>query len=185
MKRLKMKNMRALAILPFMAAASLTAAGCVPKSQGPVPPPMSQRAPAAAPMPPITAAPQNWIDAPATPGDWGYRSTPGGSQALFGGKTHPLFILECSRAASRINLMWVEEFEGQVPMRILTETQDRVLPATTDGEDFPSLVAQLSARDPLLDAMAISRGRFAVEVDGVTLYLPSWPEVSRVIEDCR
>jgi hypothetical protein len=34
--------------------------------------------------------------------------------------------------------------------------------------------------------MAYSRGRFAVEINGLpTLYLPSWAEVGRVIEDCR
>jgi hypothetical protein len=34
--------------------------------------------------------------------------------------------------------------------------------------------------------MALSKGRFAVEVDGeAPLYLPSYAEVSRVIEDCR
>ncbi len=44
----------------------------------------------------------------------------------------------------------------------------------------------LNPRDPLLDAMAITRGRFAVEVEGETpLYLPAWAEVTRVIEDCR
>ena len=43
-----------------------------------------------------------------------------------------------------------------------------------------------ASRDPLLDAMAFSRGHFAVEVAGVAaVYAPSWPEVSRVIEDCR
>jgi hypothetical protein len=44
----------------------------------------------------------------------------------------------------------------------------------------------LPARDPLLDAIAFSRGRFAVAVPGEpTLYVPSWTEISRVIEDCR
>ena len=39
---------------------------------------------------------------------------------------------------------------------------------------------------PLLDAMAITRGRFAVEVEGEPgLYVPAWAEVTRVIEDCR
>jgi hypothetical protein len=48
------------------------------------------------------------------------------------------------------------------------------------------LVVVLTARDPLLDAMAFSRGRFALEAAGLeTLYLPAWPELSRVIEDCR
>jgi len=187
-KRLNVKKMRALAILPIMAAASLTAAGCVPKPRGPVPPPpMSQPAPAAVPMPPIAPAPQNWMDIPATPGDWGYRATPGGSQALFGAEgTEAQFMLQCTRAAGQIALVRIHEAAGPVPMRILTETQDRVLTATPDGGDLPTVSAQLPARDPLLDAMAISKGRFAVEVTGMqTLYLPSWPEVSRVIEDCR
>jgi hypothetical protein len=42
------------------------------------------------------------------------------------------------------------------------------------------------AQDPLLDAMAFSKGRFAVESAGLaTLYVPPYPEVTRVIEDCR
>ena len=46
--------------------------------------------------------------------------------------------------------------------------------------------ASVPARDPLLDAMAFSRGRFAVEVSGgPTLVVPAYPEVTRVIEDCR
>ena len=51
----------------------------------------------------------------------------------------------------------------------------------------PGMVtAELPARDPALDAIAFSRGRFALETAGLaTLYLPSWPEISRVVEDCR
>ncbi|WP_159983748.1 hypothetical protein [Novosphingobium sp. 18050] len=44
----------------------------------------------------------------------------------------------------------------------------------------------LPARDKVLDAMAFSRGRFAISAPGEsTLYIPSWAEVARVIEDCR
>ena len=51
----------------------------------------------------------------------------------------------------------------------------------------PQIVAaDLEPSDTLLDAMAITKGRFSVEVEGTdTLYLPAWVEVSRVIEDCR
>jgi hypothetical protein len=50
----------------------------------------------------------------------------------------------------------------------------------------PVIAATLTARDALLDAMAFSRGRFAIETQSLpTLYVPSWPEVSKVIEDCR
>ncbi len=95
-------------------------------------------------------------------------------------------MLQCTRASGQIALVRIHEASGPVPMRILTETQDRVLTATPAGSPLPTVFAQLPARDSLLDAMAISRGRFAVEVSGMqTLYLPAWPEVSRVIEDCR
>ena len=48
------------------------------------------------------------------------------------------------------------------------------------------IAVRMAARDPLLDAIAFSRGRFSLEVAGLApLYLPSWPELSRVIEDCR
>ena len=42
------------------------------------------------------------------------------------------------------------------------------------------------AYDPLLDAIAFSRGRFTVESEsGAMLVLPAWPEPARVVEDCR
>jgi len=48
------------------------------------------------------------------------------------------------------------------------------------------IALRLQPRDPLLDQIAFSRGRFTIEVAGQPpLYLPSWPEISRVIEDCR
>ncbi|OGS58641.1 MAG: hypothetical protein A3J40_10805 [Erythrobacter sp. RIFCSPHIGHO2_12_FULL_63_10] len=176
---------------PLIACATLLLAACVPARPEPVPPPVSGPAPAPAPASvpaPVIAPPSaNWIDAPATPGDWGYRATPGGSQALFGlGETEAEFMIECNRAAGRITLVRVDEASGPVPMQILTQTQSKILTATPDGGDLPTVSAQLSARDPLLDAMAISKGRFAVEVSGMqTLYLPAWAEVTRVIEDCR
>ncbi|MGE5953581.1 MAG: hypothetical protein ACM308_08200 [Qipengyuania vulgaris] len=44
----------------------------------------------------------------------------------------------------------------------------------------------MAPKSPLLDAMALTKGRFAVETPGLpTLYLPAWAEVTRVIEDCR
>ena len=71
-------------------------------------------------------------------------------------------------------------------MRMYTEARDASLSAQPQAGTVPMVVAALPARDPLLDAIAFSRGRFAVEVAGLqTLYLPSWPEITRVIEDCR
>jgi len=70
-------------------------------------------------------------------------------------------------------------------MTIRTEFASRAL-AGTAGAGDPELRTTLTPRDPLLDAMAFSKGRFAVEAPGAApLYVPSWPEVTRVIEDCR
>jgi hypothetical protein len=71
-------------------------------------------------------------------------------------------------------------------MRVLTEFQDRALDAMPARSDPPTIAARIPTHDPLLDAMAFSKGRFAVEIGGLpTLYAPSWAEVTRVIEDCR
>ncbi len=46
--------------------------------------------------------------------------------------------------------------------------------------------AALGAYDTLLDAMASSRGRIGFATSGVAaLVVPPWPEIARVIEDCR
>lgn len=68
-------------------------------------------------------------------------------------------------------------------MIIRTETAERTQPARLSG----MLVrARLDPRDPLLDAIAFSKGRFAVEATGVpALYIPPYPEITRAIEDCR
>jgi hypothetical protein len=69
---------------------------------------------------------------------------------------------------------------------VLTEFESRSLDAIPARSDPASIVARLPAQDPLLDAMAFSKGRFALEVAGLqTLYVPSWAEITRVIEDCR
>ena len=48
------------------------------------------------------------------------------------------------------------------------------------------LTAEFGAFDPLLDAIAFSRGRVAFSVGSApALVVPSWSELSRVIEDCR
>jgi hypothetical protein len=57
------------------------------------------------------------------------------------------------------------------------------VPAERQGTNA---VAALSPRDTLLDWMAFSRGRFMVQSSGApTLYVPAWPELARVVEDCR
>ena len=94
--------------------------------------------------------------------------------------------MECDRAQQRISLMRHGQANGQTALTIRTETASRNLTAQPVAGAQPMLVASLSSGDPLLDAMALTKGRFAVETAGLpTLYIPAWGEVTRVIEDCR
>ena len=179
-------------IRPAAALACFGLACCVPPAPEPTPAPpqrqtvdvpvVTQANPPARVVPP----PTNWIDAPQTPGDWRYARVDGGSLARFGAGADPVFGLGCMASSRRVVLLrYGMSSAVDVPMVIRTETTDRALSAKP-ANDGQGVSAALPAGDPLLDAMAFSRGRFAVETQGAApLYLPSWPEVSRVIEDCR
>jgi hypothetical protein len=123
------------------------------------------------------------MDAPLTPGDWSYRS----GMATFGDPgAQPRLVLRCDRPGGAVEIIRAGSAVAALPMGVLTEFQARSLDAVPARSDPASIVAQVPAHDPLLDAMALSKGRFAIEIAGLqTLYLPSYPEVTRVIEDCR
>lgn len=127
------------------------------------------------------------MDAPQTPGDWFYRAQANGGLAWFGDQgSEARFALRCDRAARSIALVRTAQAAGPTTMTIRSETATRTVAATPARGELPALEARLAASDPLLDAIAFSKGRFAVEVPGApTLYMPSWAEVTRVIEDCR
>lgn len=171
-----------------VALACLAVACCSPPAPEPTPAPPAAR-PAATAVPastPLAPSPADWIDAAQTPGDWSYRPVSGGSLAQFGMRGKPVLGLGCMATSRRVALIRYDTQSARdVPMIVRTETADRTLTAkpSQDGNDVSTA---LQARDPLLDAMALSKGRFAVEVSGAqALYVPSWPEVTRVIEDCR
>ncbi|KHK92052.1 hypothetical protein LK12_14125 [Novosphingobium malaysiense] len=170
--------------LTALSTAMLLAA-CVPQPPAPSPSPVRSQAPRPAPTP--TPAPQpvepttDWRDMAATPGDWTWGRTATGSQATFAGG---LFSMRCNEARQTVTLLRASNEAGaQVPMSISTTEGTRALVAIP----VPGGIAvSLDARDSLLDAMAFSRGRFAVEAAGsAPLYIPSWTEISRIIEDCR
>lgn len=123
---------------------------------------------------------------PQTPGDWRYSAAATGSIARFGeSASEPLFAIECDRRGRMITLVRTGTFPTDAPVTVHTTTGSRALSAAPAG-DGRSLRAALSPSDPTLDAMAFSRGRFAFEVTGApTLHIPSWPEITRVVEDCR
>ena len=172
-------------------SSAMLAAGCVPapdSTPAPTPAPVQTTPPPApAPSPMPAPAPENWMDAPRTPGNWSYRSTSGGSMALYGeAQTDARFSLRCDSSSRSVTLMRAGNASSTVSMRILTETAQRTINAQPTSGELPYISATVPARDPLLDAIALTKGRFAVETSGMsTLYLPAWAEVTRVIEDCR
>jgi hypothetical protein len=119
------------------------------------------------------------------PGTWTYRAITGGSEADFVDAAATVrMILRCDRAARTVSIIrtgvpaaaptlsvWTTSLSKSVPSRYL---------ATKD------LVADVAAGDPLLDAVAFSRGRLATAAEGAPLVaVPTWSELARVIEDCR
>lgn len=122
---------------------------------------------------------KDWRDAPQTSGDWVYA----GHTARFVSAEGTLFAMTCNRAAGSMTLSRAGSANASLPMTIVTTSEVRTV-AVVQGAG--GVQATLAVNDPLLDAMAFSRGRFAVETSGISaLYLPAWAEVGRVIEDCR
>ncbi len=145
--------------------------------QGPphLPPP-----PPPAPAPAVVA---NWRDTPATPGTWNWRNTGGVSRADYAGG---LLALSCDRANGMVVIALQGPATGPVPFTVHTTSQRRVLTALPYAGPPAMVAASLAAHDDLLDALVFSRGRIAVEAAGIApVYAPSWPEIGRVIEDCR
>lgn len=168
-------------------AALVSVAGCVsaPPPQPPAPPPKPVPPPPPAPAP-LSA---NWEDWPATPGDWVIKQDEKGSVALFGMPgTDAQFLIRCISATKRIYLSRAGSLpEGaSANMTIRASDAMKAYRVVSNGDATPYVSAETSATDSQLDAIAFSRGRFLVSIPGARdLVIPSWPEFSRVIEDCR
>jgi hypothetical protein len=124
-------------------------------------------APAAAQVAPVSFEAGKLL--PLTPGQWTYAASATGSEARYGAA----FSLRCDRATRTV----IISRPGAAPtvLTIATDSVTRNLPVG----------GRLLANDPLLDAIAFSRGRFLVSEGGATLAIPTWPEAARSIEDCR
>jgi len=136
--------------------------------------------PAPPPPPPAPVA-SNWMHAPLTPGDWTWRREGADSIAEFrapGGQV--VAQLACAAASRQVFLSLSGWPAGNATIR--TETTERVVAANPGGAGAR---VTFGASDSLLDAMAFSRGRIAVEGEARALYLPSYPELTRVVGDCR
>lgn len=162
-------------------------AACVPAAP-PAPAPAPSPSPVPVPPPPApTPYAGDWRDWAVTPGAWVYRQDGRGSIALFGPVNgDALFTLRCDRIERRIYLSRAGAAPGNVPLTIRTSSTVRGLPALPTGGVPAYMASALAPADPLLDAMAFSRGRFIVEMPPMPpLVVPAWAEVPRVVEDCR
>lgn len=170
--------MRCLRSVPSLAAPLALAACVAPSSRPPAPAPVVTPPPAAAVAPPPVLA-GDWRDWPLTRGDWRYRRVGAATAAEYGDAVALHTALRCEGGSLR--LVWPAAAPGTVTLRTSTVETRRAATAAPEGG------AQIvfSAADALLDAMAFSRGRFVLQAGAATLVLPAWPEVGRVIEDCR
>jgi hypothetical protein len=68
---------------------------------------------------------------------------------------------------------------------VWTSSQVKSVPAAFDAASA-RVSAEMAPFDPLLDAIAFSRGRIGFSTSGLAaMVVPPWGEVGRVVEDCR
>jgi len=175
-------RLKPLILLPVLALAACASPKPAPAPQ-PAPKPV---APMVSEAPKPTRPSGEWIDWPIEPGTWVYRADARGSIALFGiAGADATLTLRCDKGRSRIFLSVAGTGAGG-SILIRTSSTMKSLPASQASTTPAYYAAEIMPRDPILDAMAFSRGRFAVEVSGLrSMAIPNWAELGRVIEDCR
>ncbi len=138
--------------------------------------------------PPVTQAPQakDWIDWPIAPGFWIYRQDARGSIALFGpANSDATITLRCDRQRQRIYLARAGNGAAG-SMTIRSSSTLKTFTAVPTGGNPAYLATEILPSDRILDAMSSTRGRIALETNGMnSIAVPIWSEVPRVIEDCR
>ena len=120
----------------------------------------------------------------ALAGSWTYRSFPGGSEAAFADAGGTRLTLRCIRASRIVSIARSGVLAAAPALTVWTSSLSRAVPARFDATR--TLTADLASTDPLLDAIALSRGKFATSALGAPpAAYPAWGEPTRVIEDCR
>ena len=122
---------------------------------------------------------------PVSPGSWAYRSVTGGSEAAFVDGTGTIrMVVACGKLTRLVTLSRISAAPAAT-LSFWTSSATRNLSSRFD-QPSGRIIAQVGAMDPLLDALAFSRGRFAVSMPGMAaLIMPAGTEIAHVVEDCR
>jgi hypothetical protein len=119
------------------------------------------------------------------PGNWTYAPVADGSEAIYSdASSRPQLWLRCTRSTRQVTVSRPAAAASPF-INVWTSTLVKAVPAS-----FTPATGRLSfvlwSFDPLLDAMAFSRGRIGFTVGAqAPLVVPPWEEVARVFEDCR
>ena len=148
-------------------------------------------APAATISAQVVTAPlaPDFSTAPVMAGSWTYQALPGGSEARFIDTTGiARLVIHCTRATRQVSFSPTSAVPSP-SIFVWTSSASRNLPVRFEPNAM-RVTADLSAFDPLLDAIAFSRGRVAVVLPGAgaggsSLVVPASAEAARTIEDCR
>jgi hypothetical protein len=119
------------------------------------------------------------------PGNWSFAFGAGGSDATFTDSAgNQQLWMHCTRVTRRLSI--AKRATGAAPfLQVWTDSMQRSVPASYNPATG-RLTIDVAAQDPLLDAIASSRGRMGFTIPNQpALVVPAWPEAARAIEDCR
>lgn len=179
-----MSGKRGIAGYALAGLSALALAGC---SAIPTP----QQAPPGHPAEPVVTPPpvavetsprKPWDERELDSGAWRYEAANRRAVFVPTGGSEPLTSVECRGGEVRLNAMLLAVLGSDQFVDVDLKTS-----FGTDRLRFQHGGVSLPARDPRLDRIAFSRGRFALEAvnGGGQTTLPVQPEIGRVIEDCR
>jgi hypothetical protein len=132
-----------------------------------------------------TAVAQDLSTATPIAGTWSYTPASDGSEAMFSNESGaPQLWVHCIRATRRVTISRAATASAPA-LNVWTSSLTKSV-ASSFSPTTGRLTIDLANFDPLLDAIAASRGRVGFTVGTQpSLVVPPWAEPVRVIEDCR
>ena len=134
---------------------------------------------------PATTANQDLSYATPIAGSWAYSATADGSEATFSNPQGLVqLVVHCARATRRVTIAKLAGAESPF-LSVWSSSLTKSVPSSFNPATG-RVTIDFAPYDPLLDAIASSRGRIGVTIAGqAPLVVPAWAETARVIEDCR